>query len=211
MLEQDLGSSYDILTTISREEVMTRIGRGIQNGERWDKVKLNDGLIGYVFQSYIKEYKEEVEEPPKEEYYVNFDTTLRIEEDTISNLNYEDLSVESIKGLIDTNLNIEIYNNKQKLLDNTENIGTGSKLVLKDTEGIIKYEYVFILYGDVNGDGTIDSLDSLVIQKHLLEIKLITDKYLLKSANIQKTGEEPTSLDIFKIQKHILEIKFIEQ
>ena len=190
---------------------MTRIGKGIQNGERWDKVKLNDGLIGYVFQSYIKEYKEEVEEPPTEEYYVNFDNSLRIEEDTISNLNYEDLSVESIKGLIDTNLNIEIYNNKQKLLDNTENIGTGSKLVLKDTEGTIKYEYIFILYGDVNGDGTIDSLDSLVIQKHLLEIKLITDKYLLKSANIQKTGEDPTSLDIFKIQKHILEIKFIEQ
>ena len=80
-----------------------------------------------------------------------------------------------------------------------------------DKEGTIKYEYIFILYGDVNGDGIIDSLDSLVIQKHLLEIKLITDKYLLKSANIQKTGEEPTSLDIFKIQKHILEIKFIEQ
>ncbi len=205
------GSSYDILTTISREEVMTRIGRGVQNGERWDKVRLNDGLVGYVFQSYIKEYKEEVEEPPKDEYYVKFDNTLRVEENVISNLNYEDLSVESIKNLIDTNFSIEIYNNKQKLLDNTENVGTGSKLILKDTEGTIKYEYVFILYGDVNGDGIIDSLDSLVIQKHLLEIKLITDEYLLKSANIQKTGEEPTSLDILKIQKHILEIKFIEQ
>lgn len=206
------GSSYDILTSISREEVMTRIGKGIQNGERWDKVKLNDGIVGYVFQSYIKEYEEDKKTPPEtEENYINFDENLKVEKNIISNLNFENLSVESIEELIDTNLKIEIYNNKGKLLNKDENIGTGSKLILKDKENTIKYEYIFILYGDVNGDGSIDSLDSLVIQKHLLEIKSITDEYLLKAANTQKSGEEPTSLDILKIQRHILEIKFIEQ
>ena len=157
-------------------------------------------------------FKEDKETPPEtEENYINFDGNLKVEKNIISNLNFENLSVESIEELIDTNLKIEIYNNKGRLLNKDENIGTGSKLILKNKENTIKYEYIFILYGDVNGDGSIDSLDSLVIQKHLLEIKSITDEYLLKAANTQKNGEEPTSLDILKIQRHILEIKFIEQ
>lgn len=212
------GSSYEVLTTISKEEIMTRIGKGIQDGERWDKVLLSDGMVGYVFQSYIKEYKEEIQEPeePKEpqepqEQYVKFDESLKIEDYKISGLDVNKLTVEEIKKLIDTNLKIEIYNYKDKLLENNNNIGTASKLILKDENENKVYEYKFILYGDVNGDGDINSLDALVIQKHLLEIKLITDELFLNASNISKNGEEPSSLDVLKIQKHILEINFIKQ
>lgn len=212
------GSSYEVLTTISKEEIMTRIGKGIQDGERWDKVLLSDGMVGYVFQSYIKEYKEEIQEPEKpeepqqpQEQYVKFDESLKIEDYKISGLDVNKLTVEEIKKLIDTNLKIEIYNYKDKLLANNENIGTASKLILKDENENKVYEYKFILYGDVNGDGDINSLDALVIQKHLLEIKLITDELFLNASNISKNGEEPSSLDVLKIQKHILEINFIKQ
>lgn len=212
------GSSYEVLTTISKEEIMTRIGKGIQDGERWDKVLLSDGMVGYVFQSYIKEYKEEIQETEKpeepqqpQEQYVKFDESLKIEDYKISGLDVNKLTVEEIKKLIDTNLKIEIYNYKDKLLANNENIGTASKLILKDENENKVYEYKFILYGDVNGDGDINSLDALVIQKHLLEIKLITDELFLNASNISKNGEEPSSLDVLKIQKHILEINFIKQ
>ena len=207
-------TSYEILTTITRDEIMTRIAKGIQNGERWDKVLLENGMIGYAFQSYIKEYEENEEETPEEmpqEVYVNFNESLKIENNIISGLDVNKLSTSDIKQLIDTNLTIEIYNYKNELLDNDENIGTSSKLLLKDEDGNIRYDYSFIIYGDVNGDGDISSLDNLIIQKHILEINLITNKLFLQAANISKNGEEPTSLDILKIQRHILEINFIEQ
>ena len=96
------------------------------------------------------------------------------------------------------------------MLSNTDKIGTDSKLILKDSDENEVYKYTFIIYGDVNGDGLIDSLDVLVLQKHILETKLITGVFL-KAGNISKNGQLPNSLDVLKIQKHILETKLIVQ
>ena len=50
------GTNNSTILTVPKGTVMTRIARGVQAGERWDKVKLDTGVEGYVFQSYIKEY-----------------------------------------------------------------------------------------------------------------------------------------------------------
>lgn len=141
---------------------------------------------------------------------LEIDESLKIEADEISGLDIDKLNVSNIKNLINTNLKIEIYNSEGKLLTDTDIIGTNSKLILKDEQGSEVFKYVFIVYGDVNGDGLINSLDVLVIQKHILETKLITGVFL-KAGNISKNGNPPSSLDVLKIQKHILETKFIEQ
>lgn len=49
------GTDYSTILTVAKGTVMTRIARGVQAGERWDKVRLENGIEGYVFQSYIKE------------------------------------------------------------------------------------------------------------------------------------------------------------
>lgn len=362
-------TSYEVLTGIDRTKVITRIKKGVQNGERWDKIELENGMVGYVFQSYLKEIpkptitdiklsidnttiqkgstnvikititpqdaveeivwetsnenivsvdngnitgltsgtatitaktldgrlsdsiditvyskvtniildkqnvtllkgnkikvlanilpedatnkeiiwssedesiasvtngvitanevgstniiakaknedikvvcKVTVKELP-DEVILEFNKTLRVEADEISNLNIEKLTVDEVKQLINTNLTMEFYNDKQEALSEEDNIGTGSKLILKNELEQVVYEYTFIVYGDVNGDGEINSLDVLIIQKHILELKEITGIFL-KSANTSKNGELPSSLDVLKIQKHILEIKYIEQ
>ncbi len=365
-------TSYEILTTVTRDDVLTRIKIGVQNGERWDKVQLENGMVGYVFQSYLKEIQKpsiasiklsidnniinkgstaniqltvEPQDANKDEIVftssnedvltvdnngiitaissgtatvtaktkdgnvsdsieitvytpvssvtiskeqmtmfvgktaqltvnvlpedandktvkwsstnneiitvaedgtvtalkpgtadvivktvdeniqakcaitvkdidtnitLEFDEKLRVEADEISNIDIDKSTVADIKQLINTNLNIEIYNSKDALLKDTDLIGTGSKLLLKDETGKEVYSFTFIIYGDVNGDGLINSLDVLVIQKHILETKLITGVFL-KAGNISKNGRLPSSLDVLKLQKHILEIKIIEQ
>lgn len=50
------GTDSSVILTAAKGTVMTRIAKGVQAGERWDKVRLSSGLEGYVFQSYIKEY-----------------------------------------------------------------------------------------------------------------------------------------------------------
>ncbi len=362
-------TSYEVLTGIDRNRIITRIKRGVQNGERWDKIELDNGMVGYVFQSYLKEVpkptitniklsidntiiqkgstnvikiditpqdateqivwetsnpnivsvdngniigvtsgvatitaktldgrvsdsiditvyskvtsiildkqdvtllkgnkikvsanilpedatnkemiwssenekvasvvdgiitangvgnttiiakakneeikatcKVNVKELP-DEVILEFDKSLKVEADEISGLDILKLTVGEVKELIKTNLNLEFYNDQNEVLTQEDKIGTGSKLILKNELEEVVYEYTFIVYGDVNGDGEINSLDVLIIQKHILEIKEITGVFL-KSANTSKNGELPSSLDVLKIQKHILEIKSIEQ
>ena len=180
---------------------MTRVSKGIQNGEKWDRVILDNGIEGYVSQDYLKEVENSTS------YYVNFDENLMVENNEISSIN---CTVGEFNSLVDTNLKIEIYNSKNNLLGQDKLIGTGSKLILKDENNNTRYEYEFLKYGDVNGDGAINSLDVLVLQKYILEIKPLSGVFL-KAGNISKNGKLPSSLDVLKIQKHLLEIKYIEQ
>ncbi len=74
-------------------------------------------------------------------------------------------------------------------------------------------DYMFIIrviYGDVGGDGKINSFDLLVLQKHILEIEELQGAFRI-AGNTSKNGKNPSSFDSLQIQKHILEIQQIEQ
>ena len=140
---------------------------------------------------------------------LKFDESLLVDGNEISGIDYKNNTVEEIKKLITTNYDIEIYNKDNKLLENTNLVGTGCKIkILKD--GVTITEYQVILYGDVNGDGKINSVDLLVLQRHILEIEKF-DGIFLKAGNINKNGKKPTSVDLLLIQRHILGLKIIEQ
>lgn len=283
-------TSYEVITKVTRDDKYTRIKKGVQNGERWDKVLLENGIVGYVFQSYLREVPNVIEATdivlsreeatllvndkivlnasiipenatdkqviwesenssiadvsnigevtaksvgetnivaritngsiikkcriivtkPQTGILVEFDNSLDVKGDEISNLDINRLEVVSIRELINTNMIIEFYNNNGEKIEENDLVGTGSKLIIKNNENQVVYEYTFIIYGDVNGDGRINSLDVLVLQKHILEIKPLTGVFL-KAANISRNGNMPTSLDVLKIQKHILELTRLEQ
>ena len=138
-----------------------------------------------------------------------FDDSLVITANEISGLDYKSNTVSNIKNLITTDYEIKFLNKHNELLADNNLIGTGSKLqILKD--GNILFEYQFILYGDVNGDGKINSVDLLVLQRHILEIEKF-EGIFLKAGNINKTGQRPSSVDLLLIQRHILGLKIIEQ
>lgn len=288
-------TSYETITQIDNNQVFTRIGVGVQNGERWDKVLLSNGILGYAFQSYVKEATlQEIETDVNVEsivldkvsadliidktikinanvlpvnatnknisweskdtsiatvtqdgvvsaispgtttitvksenglisnsceinvkqiesgVYLEFDESININGDEISGINLSTMQVSQIKQLINTNLALEFYNSNNQLLQDDDYIGTGSKLIVKNSNNEEVYKYIFVIYGDLNGDGIINSLDVLVIQKYILELKTMSGVFL-KAGNISKNGKLPSALDVLKIQKHILEIKLIEQ
>ena len=118
-------------------------------------------------------------------------------------------TVSEIKKNIITNLEIEMVNSKNETLSNEDKVGTNCKLQIKENENLLK-SYEFILYGDVNGDGRINSVDLLVLQRHILEIEFLEPIYQ-KAGNINKNGKKPTSVDLLLIQRHILGLKSIEQ
>ena len=117
--------------------------------------------------------------------------------------------VSEIKKNIITNFEIEMVNSKNETLSNEDKVGTNCKLQIKENENLLK-SYEFILYGDVNGDGRINSVDLLVLQRHILELQFLEPIYQ-KAGNINKNGKKPTSVDLLLIQRHILGLKTIEQ
>lgn len=140
---------------------------------------------------------------------ISFDESLKIQGNKISGWNIKELTVNDIKEKINTNYTIEIYNKDDKLLTENEIVGTGSKIKILDND-VLKIKFEIVIYGDVNGDGKINSIDLLVLQRHILEIEKLNGVFLT-AGNTNKDGKNPSSIDSLLIQRHILELKFIEQ
>ena len=91
----------------------------------------------------------------------------------------------------------------------TGNVGTGYQVRVYDTAGALKLTYNIVVYGDTNGDGTINALDLLRVQKDILAISKLGGFYN-SAADTSKDGKV-NALDLLQVQKHILGIKNIAQ
>lgn len=145
-----------------------------------------------------------------EENNIKFDESLTITQNEVTGWDIKSLKASQIKEKINTDYKIEIYNYKGQKLSDEQNAGTGSTIRLLDENNVIKMEYIIIIYGDISGDGKINSADLLTLQKHILEIQKLKGVFL-KAGNIRKSGKNPSSIDSLLIQKHILEIELIKQ
>lgn len=140
---------------------------------------------------------------------IHFDSSLTVNSLEISGIDYNANTVADIKEKITTDLEIEIVNYKDEVLQETDIVGTGSKIRVKENGKILR-QYQIIVYGDSNGDGKINSVDLLVLQRHILEIEPM-EQIFRKATNINKNGNKPTSVDLLLIQRHILGLQIIEQ
>ena len=191
-------TSYEIITTVDKNEQFTRIKKGVQSGDKWDKVILENGIVGFIAQQYVQEVDES-----------QVDNELTITDTQISGLDYKNNTVTNISLKLEPYTSIKIYNHENKLLNENDLVGTGSKVVITKTNNEIK-EYEAILYGDVNGDGKINSVDLLILQRHILEIKKL-DEIFITAGNVRKDGTKPSSVDLLLIQRHILGLQIIDQ
>lgn len=190
-------SSNTNIVTVTNTGLVKAVGEGITTIE----VKSEDsGLVKQIKITVLGQLNEGD---------VEFSNELKIENNIITGWNIKKLKVDEVITKINTKFDIEIYNSSGKKLEAGENIGSGSKIRLLEN-GIVKMEYKIVIYGDVNGDGKINSIDLLVLQRHILEIEKLQGVFLI-AGNINKNGKNPSSVDSLLIQRHILDLKLIEQ
>lgn len=133
-------------------------------------------------------------------------SNLQISKGYITNVSVGE-TISKIKANIKTEYTVTITDKDGKVLADTDIIKNCSKLVIKNKDKTIG-TYIFTIYGDINCDGIIDSIDLLVLQRHILGISKLEDS-ILKAGCLAKDGSSPTSIDLLKIQRHILGISKI--
>ncbi len=138
-----------------------------------------------------------------------FDNNLQVNANEITGLENKNNTVDNFLQKIKTNYTVEIYNTSGEKIDGSSLIGTGSSVKILDNNALVM-EYNVIMYGDVNGDGKINSIDLLLLQRHILEIKKL-DGVFVKAGNVRKNGKNPNSVDCLLIQRHILGLQNLEQ
>ncbi len=138
-----------------------------------------------------------------------FDESLKVNGNEITGLENSNNTVDKILNKIQTNYTIEIYDARGNKIEKNELVGTGSVIKIIDNGQTI-IEYNVIMYGDIDGNGKINSVDLLVLQRHILEIKKLEGVFI-KAGNIRKDGKNPTSVDCLLIQRHILGLQTIKQ
>lgn len=102
-------------------------------------------------------------------------------------------------------LNIIINNNDGSI--NNSYIGTGNKIKFSNDND--SKTYTAIIYGDVSGDGIINTLDILKIQKHILGYSKLEGAFY-KAGDTSRDGKV-TTLDLLQVQKDILGYSKIKQ
>ena len=118
-------------------------------------------------------------------------------------------NVKSIKNKINAigGSNSAIITNKYGKVVNDEVIGTGYKITVKNKT--TTKTFVVIINGDTTGDGLVNPIDLLQVQKKILGTYMFDNLYL-QAADTNDDGLV-NALDLLQVQKHILGTYTIKQ
>lgn len=116
-------------------------------------------------------------------------------------------TAKSIKNNVGSLANIVIKNSSGKVISDNDSIGTGYSIDISNSSGSKTYTYA--LYGDLNGDGKINSADLLKLRQHLLGTSTLS--------GATKIGASLTddnvinSADLLKLRQYLLGTSEIKQ
>ena len=93
--------------------------------------------------------------------------------------------------------------------DPTAAVATGDRVCIYTEEGYAAAAYIIVIYGDIDGNGSIGLIDLLQLQKHLLNVSKLSNEWL-RAADVDRDGRI-TVLDLLNVQKHLLGYAAIQQ
>ena len=147
-----------------------------------DETEIVNGNIeeGMLFKVFYND--EEIDSLNIINEYIKFDDKIIIDVENrlLSNIEFNKNALYLLDK-IDTTGNITIMNNNDEIINNNTLIGTGSRVIIK----LIKkdYNYLLVVNGDVDGNGTLDLYDIYDIANYLYKDKNKLSGIYLKAAD----------------------------
>lgn len=87
--------------------------------------------------------------------------------------------------------------------ENSGKVATGNKVAVYDASGNLKKTYYIVIYGDINGDGAVNALDMIKLNRHILGKGTLTGAHL-EAADANRKGDGGNALDMIIMNRHIL-------
>lgn len=134
---------------------------------------------------------------------------LNYENNVITGIDLNNNKVSDIKKNIDTKYTMKFIGINGNELNDTDRVGTSTKVQFLDGGKRVE-EYSIVIYGDVDGSGTISARDLLVLQRYIIGTVDINSMQV-KASIIDKVSSYPRAIDLLKIQRHIIGKYVIEQ
>lgn len=123
---------------------------------------------------------------------------------------------------------IQLNTQVETLFNKIKSVNANAQVTIKGKDGSIKSNtsfstgdtvsitsagetkiFIIVIYGDTDGNGKIDPLDLLRIQKDILSVSKLNGAFY-KAADTSRNGKiDP--LDLLQVQKHILGVGYVEQ
>lgn len=109
-------------------------------------------------------------------------------------------SVGNIKNKVGSRANVIIKDSNGYEKNGNDVIGTGYTIEISNGSG--KETYTYVMYGDLNGDGEINSADLLKMRQYLLGNNNLSGAFLISA--YLNGDNEINSADLLRIRQHLL-------
>jgi hypothetical protein len=137
-------------------------------------------------------------------------TDINISDSGITGVNPGTTVSELKSKIVAENMTVVIKNATGTVLEDTANVGTGCIVELKTGAGEVAESYTVTIYGDIDGDGLIDSTDLLLIRQQMSGKRKLAETNF-KAANIYRTDSVIDSADLLLLRQHMSKKRSIEQ
>lgn len=201
----DIGINIRSTPTTNGNNIITAVPKGTQlfrlqknvstnQGYTWDKVVTTSGIVGYAVRIDVSSGAELLKP------IVNDNISGTGFKTTNSNLIAQpNVTVAQIKKAAQ---NVVIKKGNTVIADN-QNIGTGYTITANGKT------YTALVLGDVNGDGKVNTGDTLAMSQHIEKYKSISDKNYIQAADVNRDGKVNTG-DSLALRQHVENFKTIK-
>ena len=133
--------------------------------------------------------------------YLKFDEIIKVDEDNkfLFNIKFSK-DVSYLLNKINTTGNVTITNNKDEIINDSNLIGTGSRVIVKLTKN--SYDYLIVINGDVDGNGKLDLNDINNIANYVYKDKNNLTGIYLKAADYDNNNSYNLE-DIMKVARKV--------
>lgn len=144
---------------------------------------------------------EEEEEQPKTPEIKTEDYNIG---DYITKIEPNTKAQDFITKLAVTNGSVKIFGNDDAEKSAESLVATGDKVVIYTESGEEYLSYIIVIYGDVNSDGKVNSIDLLGAQRHIVGIADLSNAQ--KEAADSNKDKKLNSVDLLSTQRYIVGI-----
>lgn len=151
--------------------------------------------------------REEKPKPEVSDKWTLISDTYVIGENYITGISPQTEVSAFLSGLKTDNCSIKVFSSSGK--EKTGTISTGDKVEVYCNDTLVMTRQI-VIYGDVNGDGAVDVLDIIRINRHTLGLSALKGVYL-EAADANRKSDGVDVLDIIVTNRHTLGLTTIKQ